>query len=877
MEQHLTRPDVFEIRPIRRPRRSLPAAPSVSRARLVQRLEEAARSRFVLLAAPAGWGKSSALADWANATGRSVAWVSCQSWHNEPGRFFQALAEAIEGAGANMSADVVAMLRSPRPMPADQVVSVVTDELSSQRHPIVLVLDDFHLVLAPVVREMVFALATQGPHELTVVVSGRDMPDWPLARLRAHGQVVELGVADLAFDVGDIAALFDGMADAAFYKTLADQSEGWAAGIHLARLWLRDDNDAASVLRAFQGTHRDIADYLAEEVVGRLSEELKWFLVATSVPDSFTASLAGEIAGVEDADRMLREIEQRSLFLLPLDHERLWYRYHGVFRQFLRTRFRQLDQAEENRINSAVSRWHEREGNLVEAVTYALRAGDFGRAAGLLDGVAEHLLLQRGEAHTLLRLVEQLPEEAIGERPSLRQFHAWALVLLGRLDEAAAIADRLASRQSEMGAEISGIRARIAAYRGDQGETIARAEAALSDDGAHTHWFRADTLLSLGFAYRVVGRIDEALDAFTQASAAGWDCGFAHGALWGTRYQAITLVSQGRLREASDLIEHGLQRATDSGLDHGAALAALLIGRGEIRYERNDLRGAREDLERGLAIAQGVGDAKILMNAYVAMSMLEQAAGNDELARRHARRATLVFDGTGEKATAAWIALRQGDLAMVTRWMNHYVREVGMEPDLCVGETEQIMLGRAMLVTGDIDGGRAFLETLLRQAEDSGRFGRAITIHLLLAQSASARGSEGPAFRHLSEAVTIASGEEFCRAILDEGPDVLNLLREWASRGHASQQDRQYVLRVLAFARDGEDGSGASAGLIESLTPRQMEVMRLMVDGLSNRDIASRLFVSEGTVKAHVHQIYGKLMVRNRVEALRAARDLNLT
>jgi LuxR family maltose regulon positive regulatory protein len=580
----------------------------------------------------------------------------------------------------------------------------------------------------------------------------------------------------------------------------------------------------------------------------------------------------------DQPDASLRQVEERGLFLIPLDQERRWYRYHAVFRQYLRDRLQALDPAAERRINATVSRWFERQGDGVEAVSYALRAGETDRAADLLESLAEDLLLHRGEAHTLARLANQLPDDACLRRPSLHQFHAWALVLLGRLDDAAAIADRLEASNEDMAAQIAGIRSRIAAYRGDQEDAIRHATSALGNGqgGPVKQWFRADTLLSLGFAYRVTGRIDEALDAFNQASVAGWSCGFAHGALWGTRYAALTLMSQGRLRDAEEVVERGFDRAAATGMDHGAPLAALLTSRGEIRYEHNDLTGARADLERALAIAQDVGDAKMLMNAYVAMSQLEQAAGDDELARRYAHRATLVFDGPGEKANAAWIALRQGDLGSVRRWIEQYTRDAGEAPDLCIGEGEQIMLGRAMLATGDSSRAARFLEDLLAQADDSGRAGRAMTIRLLLAVAVSTNGDEARATEYLQPAMDLAMAEGYCRSLLDEGPAVSGLLRRWAS-GQVPRELRRFALRVLAPGGQLDTNSGHTGALLEPLTPRQREVLALMEDGLSNREIAARLFLSEGTVKAHMHQIYARLMVRNRAEALVAARELQLT
>jgi LuxR family maltose regulon positive regulatory protein len=667
---------------------------------------------------------------------------------------------------------------------------------------------------------------------------------------------------------------------------ILERSEGWVTGIRLAQLWLGQRGDPADVVDAFHGSHRDIADYLTEEVINCLPDGVEKFLVATSVPNEFNASLVHALVNVADGREMLNQVERQGLFLVPLDNERDWYRYHPLFREFLTSRLRSRFPDMESDLARRTALWFEANCCPVESAQYYLRSGDPHAAARMLDQVAEHLLLQQGETYKLIGLVEQLPDETRQAFPALHRFYAWALVLTGRLDEAEMLVRGFELRVADMApdearshhAEIAGIRSRIAAYRADHEATITYAQSALELAEPSNDWFRADALLSLGFALRAVGRIYDAADVFGQASALGRICEFPHAALWGSRYQALTYISQGRLRDADELIERDIESARAVGFDRGAAFAAILVGRGELLYERNDLHGARRDLVRALGFAQQAGDAKILMNVYVALALLEEAEGSHEKARLTSRRAVRVFGGPGERASEAWLALRHGDLPAVRSWMESYTASEGYAASLSKGESEQIMLGRALMAISGPSEARPFLAELLAQAEASGRLGRALVIRILLANAADAEDFETQVVEHVRHVLDIALRERYVRSVIDEGQGFLRILRQMMRQEHDARR-RQYAGLILAAAEAGDGpelGDATSFGLLEPLTVRQRDVLRLMIDGRSNRETADDLFVAEGTVKAHIHQIYGKMMVRNRAEAIKAAHDLKI-
>jgi LuxR family transcriptional regulator, maltose regulon positive regulatory protein len=869
-----------------RPRMSLPPLPDIPREPLVQRIDEVVQGRLALLVAPAGWGKSSVLAAWARHTSLQVAWVDCARDGHAGIPFVKAVVDALEALDTGIGEDLHSMLRSPRPLPIPQVFSALSDAIEGYGKNLAVVLDDFQAVEDVATRDGVHALAAHGPRNLRVVIASRVAPDWSFARMRVNGDLVEFGLRELAFDEAEIRELLGPSSlsedDA---RMLHQRSRGWPAGIRLAKLWLASGQRPRDLLSLLAGSNRDIADYMTEEILGSLPESTLRFLQVTAAVPRFCVSLASVLMG-QDAVAELRNVERQGLFLIPLDPNREWFRYHDLFREYLQGRYGHLDGQAPGRnvVLCRAGEWFHANGLYADGVSCLLEAGDFEGAAQALDRSAEHMILREGDTLTFVTLADRIPAGIRAAHPDLQRFYAWALVLIGKLEDAESLANHLehpgeddVHRNPASASEVAAIRARVAAYRGDHDGTVAWAQQALERSEPDAEWVRADALLSVGFAHRAMGRLDDACDAFGNASLIGWRTGFWHAALWGSRYQSLTYLSRARLRDAASQIEDDIGRARVAGMMQGAAYAALLVSRGEVRYEHNDLEAARDDLFEALRLARAAGDAKILMNVHVAIAMLEQSAGNLDAAREAARRAVRVFDGTSEKAIEARIALRQGNTSKVREWMEGYLRTQGDSPSLVLGEVEQVMLARALMALDEPERAYAFLKALLLEAESTGRYGASMPIRMLLSQLEEQRGDMDAAGDHARAVLTIASREGYVRSILDEGPGFLRVLAQVVRRDSTAAQ-REYARALLGTATNGdleEDASSASA-MVESLTPRQQEVLRLMADGRSNREIADELFLSEGTVKAHLHQIFGKLMVRNRAEAIRVAQRFGL-
>ena len=875
---------------------TVPRCALVARPQLVARLEEAARGKLTILSAPAGWGKTSLLTQWSQGSELAVAWVLLDEDDNNPTRFFRYVATALDGLSPGIADDVLTMLRSDAPAPARQLAAALIEPLAALPVPAALVLDDYHLIEDESVHAGVAALLDGLPPTLRLVIATRaDLP-FPLGRLRAAGEVTELRAADVRFDETEAAALFAMTPGVTVSQddvaALVARTEGWVAALRLAALSLRGRPDPSSVIEGFGGTHRDIADYLGEEVMAHLPPDLRAFLIETSILDRLCGPLADAVTGRGDGQAMLERLEAANLFLMPLDAERRWYRYHGLFADLLRTQLARTGANgvdHERELHRRAAAWHEQEGLLGDAITHTLAAGDKATAAALIDRAA-HDAFYSGETRALIQWVEALPSDLLADYPHLLHAYAWALIRTGRLDEAETLTDRIerdlhadgdVAAERSLGAVVAAIRSRIAAYRGDHAQTIAYAEASLALIDDPRHALRGDAALGRGFARNALGETDAAAAAFGEAIRIGWATEHMQAILWGARYLAVVRLVQGRLGDAEALIADTLDRVRREHPAAGATISALLISRGEIHYERNRLAEARRDIVAGLSLAHRAGDAKILMNGYVARALLEQAEDQPGAAMATIGRAAQVFGSTHEAAIRAWLALRQGNLSAARRWADESGLSAADAPEAIKGDVQQITYGRVLIATGQVTAGVRYLERLLAAAEANGRDGRAIELLTLLAMTQHARGERPQAIAMLERALDLAEPEGFVRILVDEGPALAPLLRETLRNSSARQLSRSrraYVVKLLAALAAEEPASSDTAppGLVEPLTEREREVLQLIAAGRSNREIAGELFVAEGTIKAHVHNIYGKLMVRSRTEAIAYAQQLHL-
>jgi LuxR family maltose regulon positive regulatory protein len=881
----------------------------LARARLLERLDRAMARELTLVCAPAGFGKTSLLGDWARRTRRTVAWVSLDEGDNDPVRFWRYVAAALDGAGIAVGERLAPLLRGPQPASLEAVVTAVVNQLVARSGELALVLDDYHLIQAPPVHGSLTLLLERPPPGLRLVLASRADPPLPLARLRARGQLAEVRERDLRFTEEEAAALLRQTAGldlpADSVAALAARTEGWVAGLQLAGLSLQGHADPEGFVAAFSGSHRYVLDYLAEEVLDRQPEPLRAFLLETSVLERLSGPLCDAVTGRTDSQQLLEQVERANLFLIPLDGQRRWWRFHHLFADLLRARLAQAHPERVAGLHRSAAAWCEAHGLVDDAVRHALAAGDGVWAARLIE---QHFdaLLHRAEGATVDRWVAALPAELVRSRPRLRLAQAiWAMVV-GRVDEAEALlADaeralatvgdrpggpsdgRAARLVANVPASIALTRAELARHRGDAEGIVAFSRQALPHltDGDRADRHRVEWYLAVADWFR--GRLDQAEHALAGLVAEQRAAGEGYAALRPAYDLGEVQRAQGRLGAALATFEQALAIASEAGSPLPVAGIAH-IGMAEVRYQRGELEAALHHATEGVRLCRQLAFTLPLLPGLAVLARIRQAQGDLPAALealREAERAepsaAVVSLVDPVPALRARLALDRGEVAAAAGWARARGLAPGDQPSY-PREPEYLVLARVLLAERTPTRALALLDRLGDLAAAQGRTGSLIEVRVLQALAQAARGDQPGASAALAEALTLAEPEGYTRVFLDEGGPLAALLDRLATAGTGVSAAYLRDLRaashppVPADRAAGRREAAAAAGLVEPLSERELEVLELLAAGRSNREIAEELVVALDTVKKHVSHVLGKLGAANRTQAVTRARELQL-
>lgn len=907
----------------------------VPRPRLSARLDAGLGGRLTLVSAPAGFGKTTLLAEWIRELAQrpgapAVGWLSLDEGDSDPARFWSYTIAALQAARPEVGRAALALLHAPQPPQISTIVTTLINEVAGVPGRVVVVLDDYHLIDSPAVHDGLAFLLDHLPPQLHLVVAGRaDLP-LPLARLRARGQLAELRTEDLRFTPDEAAAFLHQVLGPELSPenaaTLAARTEGWIAGLQLAVLSLQNRQDVDRFIDDFGGDDRHIVDYLVEEVLQRQPPEVQTFLVATSLLDRLCAPLCDAVTERDDGQAMLESLQAANLFIVALDSHKRWYRYHPLFADLLRHRLQRAAPERIPHLHLRASEWYAANGLPTKAVGHALAAGADERAAQLIEGLACTPLVYT-EAATALGWLEALPRELVRSRPLLAIAYAWTLQSAGRFQALEAHLQQAEGALAESSAaEIDGcdlqgwlghldaLRASLANSREEYAEAIALARRALERLPADDLMARSRVTLSLGHAFAYGREVDvtEAGRTFHEAIAISRTAGDAALTLTALINLARLHMRVGRLTQAAADLQQALQLAAE----HGEGL--LPLGRvhvvyGHLHWERNELQEAERQIRTGIRLGKQDGRVVDLVHAYVSLARVQQGQAQWPEASRSITRARMLAEGALEasshsarqgRRTLGWLAalvaenqarlwLAQGNLEAAARW----AEEKGLRPDDPEAprrREEYATFARLLAARGQMEQALTLLAQLLGAATGMGEVRQAIQLRTQQALLLRAQGDTAQALAALQRALAAAAPEGYVRLFVDEGPAMAALLREWRGReargvgagaaDHLAQRTLlAYVDRLLAaFGSDeppvaaGSALPGGRAPLIEPLTEREQEVLRLMAAGLSNQEIAERLIVAIGTVKKHSHNIYGKLGVRSRTQALLRAQELEL-
>jgi LuxR family maltose regulon positive regulatory protein len=859
----------------------------------------------LLVSAPAGFGKSTLLAQallGGSGPGRaSVAWLSLDSGDSDPSTFWAYVLAALRTALPAVGGSAQVLLQSPGSAPITTVLTTLLNELASSDKEVVLVLDDYHVIGTPEVHAAMTFLIEHLPPQLHLVLATRSDPPLPLARLRARGQLAEVRAADLRFTEAETAAYFDAMGlrlSAGEVATLEGRTEGWAAALQLAALSLRGRDDTAGFIEGFAGDDRHVVDYLVEEVVHRQPEHVRDFLLRTSILARLSGSLTDAVAGRSDGRALLEALDRDNLFLVPLDDQRRWYRYHHLFADMLQARLLDERPDEVRDLHRRASAWHERDGDITAAIEHALAAGDGERAAGLVELTIRAMGKDRREAQ-LRRWMEALPDEVFTARPVLANGFVGALMSTG---EVRGVEPRLqiaehwldAIRAAPAGTVPRGLvvadladlerlpgwvrihRAGLSLIGGDVAATMEHGRAAIDVLGRDDNLGYAAATALLGIASWRQGDLESAATAYAASmrrfEAEGWVAD-----LLGC---AITLAdlqwTLGRLREAERTYRDALDLA---GRQPGGPLRGspdMHVGLAEIAIEKNDLATAREHLETGHELGDHLGMPRHPHRWRIAEAHLHEAEGDLSGALALLDEAERVYDGDFSPdvrpvaAMRARVWVKQGRSDQALAWAAQRGLALTDEPDY-LHEYEHVTLARALLGAGDRSATQ-LLERLLTAAETGDRYGSALEILVLLALSRQGAGDIGAAVAALSRALELGAPEGYARTFTAEGPGMTRLLTAAAKRGVTSS----YAAWLLSAVGAPPLQPGRQDSLVDPLSDREVEVLRLLASELSGPEIARHLVVSLNTVRTHTKNIYAKLGVGSRREAVRRADELGL-
>jgi LuxR family maltose regulon positive regulatory protein len=905
-------PDALITTKVRVPRTRTELVP---RPRLRETLVRNEGRRLTLVSAPAGFGKTTLLSEWLEdrpGDGRSVAWLSLEEADNDPARFLAYLVSALRSAlGEGIGEGVLASLRLPEFPAVEAVVGVLINEMADvQREEVTIVLDDYHVIHSGPIHEATSFLLEHLPENVHLVISSRADPPLPLAKLRARDQVTEIRAAELRFTTEEATAFLKGVMgltlSAADVAALEEVTEGWIAALQLAALSMRDREDLSSFVETFSGSNRHVLDFLAEEVLERQPEGMREFLLKTSVLGRMTAPLCDALTGRNDGQQMLERLEHDNLFVIALDDERHWYRYHHLFADVLRSRLQREQPERIRELHRRAAAWYERNGWTSEAVRHALAAQENDRAADLVEQVARKMW-NRGEVMTLLGWLEALPEEVMRRRPQLLLQYSAALLWVGQLDDVEPLVLEIERavgvsgegrdeglrpsadeplRQVLLGGAAA-TRSWHAYLKGEPHNAIAlarRALALLPDKDLELRTFAA---FRLAEAHRTADDLEAASAAFAESAELGRAAGHDYLVLKAMSRQAKLQMVQGRLREADHVLRHALRFAADRGGDSHPAAGEVKVVLGELLYEWDELEAAAHQLKEGIRLSERMGQLDTLVDGYLALSRLEMVQGNTESALESAQEANSLAQrsGAGEAIVevAAWNSrqLEDGCRQVAPRQMQERAAGAPAVSVSMVRETEQIARARLTVARGEHDEALRLLEELHQSSEAAGRTGKQIEILTLQALTLWERSKREQAVGALTRALALAEPEGYVRTFVDEGAamgDLLSTALEARQRGRldATRIPARYLAKLLAILAQESAAPALGDRLSEPLSERELEVLGLIAAGKSNVEIASSLFVSLSTVKTHINNLYRKLGARSRTQAIARARELDL-
>ncbi len=896
----------------------------VSRSRLLQKLNSGFGKKLTLVCAPAGFGKSTLLSEWIEQnvaigvelqqgvhTPCSVAWLSLDAGDNDIVRFWTYVVAALQTIDTTIGQATLAQLQSPQSISHEMLLTSLLNDVAKRSDLLVLVVDDYHLIDMPAIHRTLLFLLEHLPPQLHVVLSSRADPPVTLARWRGQGQLTELRIDDLRFtpdEASDFLSQVMGLdLSSETIAALESRTEGWIAGLQLAALSLQGVEDREGFVTRFSGSNRYIVDYLMEEVLIQQPEEIQSFLLQTSILDQMCGPLCDALlqesgdgptpkGSLATSQQILERLEHANLFLIPLDDERIWFRYHHLFGDVLRHRLRKGPAGMVERLHRRASIWYEAVGQVEAAVSHALAMADVERAATLVEGVAMNMLLRQSKIHSARQIIERIPLSIIQLRPRLTLAYSITLALFGQFDAVdelflnAAVARNCPDSATEVAGGILVVRSLLARFRGQPEHSFDLAQKGLEALPVDELVMRAAALQNIGLAYLRRGEYVKGQQTLTEAAALSIAGKAYYLALAIHEEIATAQALRGQLTQAKRTCEEVLIQAMRWGAQFVPAVGIIHIVLGEVLTERNELTKAAHSLTTGLQLIHGTTEMTLLARGFVALARVQWAEGKidtalltlqqgeDRLKQMQVSDNAALNARTRLQAQRAHLLIAQGEIAAAQQWADS-TQLIGDNPHGCV---QRHTLARIHIAQSQLDPQPRWLEEaqqLLTHAsgvaESNGWMGHRIENLMLHSLMFYLQRDRSAAQNALVSALILGQPEGYIRTFLDQGealrPLLLDLRLALVRKAINEQPEglSAYIDRLLVALGSipspkiapSTQKQPAAQALVEPLTEREIEILRLVADGLSNSEIADKLIVTVGTVKKHLNNIFGKLGV----------------
>lgn len=871
----------------------------IPRPRLDKRMDEGFERKLTLISAPAGFGKTTLLVDWIHRNKIPAAWFSVDKGDNDPLYFLTYVILGLQTLGAETGKAALTMLQSPQPPPIEPILTNLINDVSRISTDFTLVLDDYHLVDDRPIHDMIVFLLENLPEQMHMIIATRADPPLSLARLRSQNLLTELRAADLSFSDEEAANLFNQSLDlqlsARDIQLIEARTEGWAAGLQLAALSLRGRKDPSGFIKGFKGDNRYIADYLTEEVLNRQPEHLRNFLLATSILERLSGPLCDAVIDQENSRQVLDTLEKTNLFVIPLDDERCWYRYHQLFADLLKQRLRTRQGDLLPELHRRASQWLAENGFKNEAVDHALLAQDCARAAQLIEEIAE-IDWDRARESRLLRWFKKLPDEKIDANPNLCIFYARELYKSGYIDDAAKrlqAAEQILESASISDLNKAGLRGRIAVIRAfistraaDLSRVIDFSSLALKLLPQKDLNWRSVAATMLGFGYGS-GRLDKQQQAFSEAIKISREAGNIYYHIFAGSCLGSVMMKRGKLKEAKDFSRQLLNLAIENGIEQTGIAGSLYGNLGTILCEWNDFDEGLRLINKGIELSEQGRDPVILAICQISllralMYRMDFAGAVKLMESINERAADFKLPPWVKSAISAlnvFFLLGSGNLNAALQW----AQERGLRSDDKLDdlrEVEYIALAHILIAQNKLDEADQLFQRLIKNATVDGRVYMLIEMRLWRVLIFTLKGETAAALAELKLALALSEPGGFIMMLVSKGKPVAELLEEILA---VKKRDHDAARAGFSLSYAKKIGSAFKTvmppkieGLMDPISERELEVLHLIAAGLSNKEIAEKLFVSLNTVKTHTKNINSKLDVNSRTRAVVRAKELGL-